>query len=354
MKNGVTTTRRGFLRVSLVGTVGTLAGSAVLRNASASRAALAKPSASRVALTAGNARADNTFRALQMFRREIASAIGNRRVIVKPNVVSVSASRSLAVTHVDCLAAVIEFLMAIGKTNITIAESSAEGVTMDGYANYGYFALPRTYPVRLIDLNQEDSEEVAIWNGAATRTIRVSKVLSNPNHFVISVPRLKTHDCVVATLALKNVVMGAPMIDVAYYRGRPGGSRSDKPRMHGTGNQDLNDNLHLLAPRLAPDLAVIDGFEGMEGDGPTAGTAVNHRVCVVSPDWLAAERVAVELMGIDATWLAYLNYCHQTFLGQYDLSQIEVMGERVADHVISYRLHRNISGQLNMRPAPRT
>ena len=29
------------------------------------------------------------------------------------------------------------------------------------------------------------------------------------------------------------------------------------------------------------------------------GTLVEHRVCVVSPDRLAADRVAVELMGID-------------------------------------------------------
>ena len=37
----------------------------------------------------------------------------------------------------------------------------------------------------------------------------------------------------------------------------------------------------------------------MEGNGPCLGTAVDHRVCVVSPDWLAADRVAIELMGID-------------------------------------------------------
>jgi uncharacterized protein (DUF362 family) len=52
-----------------------------------------------------------------------------------------------------------------------------------------------------------------------------------------------------------------------------------------------------LARRLHPDLAVIDGFTGMEGNGPTLGTPVDHRVCVVSRDWLAADSVGIELMG---------------------------------------------------------
>ena len=43
----------------------------------------------------------------------------------------------------------------------------------------------------------------------------------------------------------------------------------------------------------------------MEGDGPVSGTPVNSRVCVVSPDWLAADRVAVELMGIDFAKVGY-------------------------------------------------
>jgi uncharacterized protein (DUF362 family) len=344
------TTRRDFLSRSLRGA----ALSGALWPGWAVRPAGASPPRSQVALTAGEDRADIIYRGLQMFRREIAGAIGSRRIIVKPNVVSIATSKALAVTHVDTLEAVLEFLKSIGKLNVTIAESSAEGLTMSGYENYGYFRLTRQYPVRLIDLNQEEFEALTIWNGAGTRSVRISNLLLDPNHFVISVPRLKTHDCVVATLALKNIVMGAPIADVPYYRGNPSGCRHDKPRMHGTGNQDLNDNLHRLAPRLAPDLAVIDGYQGMQGNGPTGGTPVEHRVAVVSLDWMAAERVALELMGINAAWPAYLNYCWQSGLGQFDLSQIEVLGESMASHQLTYQLHDNISGQLGMRSTPRT
>jgi len=49
----------------------------------------------------------------------------------------------------------------------------------------------------------------------------------------------------------------------------------------------VNFNMANLAQRLHPDLAVIDGYEGMEGNGPTLGTPVEHRfVLQASTGWL--------------------------------------------------------------------
>jgi uncharacterized protein (DUF362 family) len=91
---------------------------------------------------------------------------------------------------------------------------------------------------------------------------------------------------------------------------------------------------------------VIDGFEGMEGNGPNSGTPVDHRVCVASTDWLAADRVAVELMGVDFSKIGYLNYCAQAGLGMADLGKIEIVGENLKDHIKPYKLHDNIEKQL--------
>jgi hypothetical protein len=54
---------------------------------------------------------------------------------------------------------------------------------------------------------------------------------------------------------------------------------------------------------------------------------------VVSPVWLAADRVAVELMGIDFAKIGYLNYCADARLGEADLKRIEVVGAPIAKHV---------------------
>jgi hypothetical protein len=67
---------------------------------------------------------------------------------------------------------------------------------------------------------------------------------------------------------------------------------------------------------------------------------------------LAADRVAVELMGIDFAKVGYLNYCGQAELGQTDLKKIEILGEPVAKHVKTYKLADNIEQQLTWMKPP--
>jgi uncharacterized protein (DUF362 family) len=159
---------------------------------------------------------------------------------------------------------------------------------------------------------------------------------------------MKTHNLAVATLSLKNIVFGAPVKDIGFRldKNTKPGTKSDKPTIHGSGARGINYNLYSLASRVHPHLAVIDGFEGMEGNGPRLGTPVDHRVCVASTDWFAADRVGVELMGIDFGIVGYLNYCAQTGLGEPDLNKIEIVGEKISDHIKKYKLHENIEQQL--------
>jgi uncharacterized protein (DUF362 family) len=304
---------------------------------------------SSVAITSGDNRADLAFRALQPYSRRIRQAIGNRRVVLKPNNVSIDIP--LCATHVDTLEGILEFLKSIRKLeNVIIAESAANGPTLDGFSNYGYNRLANKYPVKLVDLDQEGSEILYVFDEKDFRPhpVRFSRVLLSPDSYIISVARMKTHDRTIVTLSLKNIVFGAPVKDpgFAFGRNRKEGTKSDKSIVHGSGYRGINYNLYDLASRLYPHLAVIDGFEGMEGNGPNNGTPVDHRVCVVSTDWLAADRVAVELMGLDFAKVGYLNYCAQSGLGIADLNKIEIVGENISNHIKPYKLNDNIEKQL--------
>ena len=84
----------------------------------------------------------------------------------------------------------------------------------------------------------------------------------------------------------------------------------------------------------------------MEGNGPVSGTPVQHRVAVVSPDWLAADRVAIELMGIDFATVGYLNFCAQAKMGEAELAKIEILGPALKEHIKTYKLANNIEKQL--------
>jgi uncharacterized protein (DUF362 family) len=350
--------RRNFFKASLLGGAALAMPWSVSRTLAAAGEQAVKPAttgpasgaglASRVAVTAGEDRADLAFQALKPFSRQIASAIGNKRVILKPN--NVVINRPLAASDAKNLEGVLEFLKSIGKDgNVVIAESPAGGSVMEGFANYGYDKVAAKYGAKLMDLDKDEYETLYCFDEKDFRPhlCRMAKTLLDPNNFIISAAKFKTHDRVVATLSLKNIVVGA-----AIKRGggeRPEGGRwgdSDKPVTHGGGFRGINYNLFTLASRLHPHLAVIDGYEGMEGEGPASGTPVNSRVCVVSPDWLAADRVALELMGIDFAKVGYLNYCAKASLGQGDLSKIEIIGPALKDHIKPYKMASSIEQQL--------
>jgi uncharacterized protein (DUF362 family) len=338
--------RRNFLKASALGGV-----AATYMNPLKALAALNKkePSLASVAITSGDNRADLAFRALQPYAKEIAQAIGNRRVVLKPN--NVSISLPLCATHVDTLEGILEFLKSIGKlNNVIIAESAASGPTLDGFSNYGYNRLVNRYPVKLVDLDQEGSEVLYVFDEKDFKPhpIKISSLMLSRDSYIVSVARMKTHDWSIVTLSLKNIVFGSPVKDLNYTSGPRGrrGLNFNKTIAHGSGIRGINYNLFALAPQLHPHLALIDGFEGMEGNGPSRGTPVDHRVCVVSTDWLAADRVAVELMGINFNTIGYLNYCAQAGMGIADLSKIEIIGEDLNRHIKHYKLSDNIEEQL--------
>ena len=339
--------RRDFIKKAILGSIATTAGIS---------GAMANPLSfnfndkkTKVSLTHGDNRADLAFRALKPYADEVKKAIGNKKVVIKPN--NVSIERQLASTHVDTLEGILEFLKYIGKTqHVVIAESAASGPTFDGFENFGYFRLVEKFGVKMVDLDSTSFETIYVFNENDFRPhpVRTSQLLLDSNSYIISAARMKTHDRVLATLSLKNIVFGAPIKDKGFSWGpnRKEGAKNDKPIPHGGGFRGINYNMFSLASHLHPDLAVIDGFEGMEGNGPNNGTPVDHRICVAGTDWLATDRVGLALMGIDFSDVGYLNYCFNAGMGEADLNKIEIIGERLSAHIRNYELNKNYEKQL--------
>jgi uncharacterized protein (DUF362 family) len=105
----------------------------------------------------------------------------------------------------------------------------------------------------------------------------------------------------------------------------------DKFRMHPgeAGNRVLDYNLFTVMRHLHIDLAVLDGFEGMEGKGPILGEPVDHRVAIAGTDFVAVDRVGTEVMGVDFDAVRYLNFFWDQGVGQGDLEKIQVIGETI-------------------------
>ncbi len=306
------------------------------------------PQRSRVALTHGDNRRKNVFDALVNIDSDVKAGLQRKKyVLIKPN--NVSTEKQLASTHVDAINGILDYLAPRFAGPVIIAESSA-GDTLEGYSNLGYKPLEKewsSHHLSFLDLNREAKYEThtLIDYDLHITPVRLAARLFDPDAFVVCCAVMKTHNAAVASLSVKNMSLGAPL------HAAPGeGHWSDKRKYH-VGVRQMQYNIMLTAQKMRPfwGATVIDGFEGMEGNGPTSGTPVNSRLAIASTDYIAADRVGLETMGIDSQWPGYLVYCGQMGLGQYDLSKIDVIGPSIASVQKKYRLHSDIDRELQWR-----
>ncbi len=269
-------------------------------------------------------------------------------VVIKPN--NVSTVNPLAATNADTLRGILDFLDPRFKGPVVVAESSA-GDTLEAFENFRYNQVAtehRSQKVSLVDLNREAKYEVIplLSPDLHVQPVRLAARLLDPDAFVICSAILKTHNTVVATMSIKNMTLGAPLHNA------PGENPrwNDKRKYHG-GVRQTHYNMMLTAQKMKPfwGATLIDGFEGMEGNGPASGTPVPSRIAIASTDYVAADRVGLEAMSIDPSWVGYLQHCWQVGLGQYDLAKIEVRGPKLAAVQKKYQMHRDIERELEWR-----
>jgi uncharacterized protein (DUF362 family) len=300
---------------------------------------------STVSLISGDKRYDNVLAALTALEDQIVPVLASKSsVLIKPNIVDYN--YSLAVTHPDALRAVLDFVVARFRGPIVIGEGSALD-TGTGFNQLEYPQLIQSYSprdIRLVDFHTEGLYQVLQVADYDTHIapVRLAARLFDESAFIISLAMLKTHNVVVATMTVKNMVMGAPLH-------APGDNPAwnDKRRFH-QGVRNSNFDMFLNAQKQRPywNLGVIDGYEGMEGDGPTTGTAVASHVALASTDLIALDRVGLDVMGIDSTTVGYLNYCWQAGLGQYDMNLIDVRPGAIGPFPYAYKLHSDHAQEL--------
>jgi uncharacterized protein (DUF362 family) len=314
-----------------------------------------------------------------------------RRLLIKPNFVSVE--RQLAATHVDAVRAVLDFVRARYDGAVTVAEGAAVSPTTEGFRRFGYESLVDRYGIDFVDLNADETVAVQIYDRRLRPLIVHLARTAVEADYRISVGPPKTHDVVIVTLSIKNMVMGAlvnpgvvgsgggalsiarPIARlipdwlrrsgaVEWLKGRILGSTwgSSKMAMH-QGIRAINLDLAMVAAHVWAHLAVVDGWRGMEGEGPSEGDGVEWRVALAGVDPLAVDVATTDLMGFDAERVGYLQYCRELGLGTGALEGIDLTGNIApADVRKSFKAHPTYENQLGwcmqgveryLEPAPR-
>ncbi|MBU1877532.1 MAG: DUF362 domain-containing protein, partial [Chloroflexi bacterium] len=158
---------------------------------------------SKVALYRGDDRYQNVLQALTAIAGDVDWA-GKQRILIKPNFTSPVIP--LAATHVDAVRAVLDFLRPRTAGHITIAEGAGLRDSWEGFRNYGYLPLREQYGVELRDLNRDEWVHVSVYDKRLQPlTLRVARTVADSD-LRISIGPPKTHDTVIVTLALKNLV----------------------------------------------------------------------------------------------------------------------------------------------------
>jgi uncharacterized protein (DUF362 family) len=311
-------------------------------------------STSTVSLAKNSDRRQATFDSLKPLQDSIAKAIGQKQVIVKVNAGFPTEEHRIHSTYADQVRGILDFLRGFYDGNIWISEgvgSSKTGDMMDGYEIYGIIPIPKEYKsIRLVDANRTPATRKWIHQfNASPMPISIINMYFEQDKYVISAARLKTHDTVVGTYSLKNIAMGSPL-------GSFDGRTSEKSKMHGGnsvkkdepgGGQELSYNMFRLALEgIYPDLAVVDGVTGIEGNGPWDGTPVEHNISVASTDFVACDRICTELMGIDPFYMKYLEWCGDAGLGNWDMKNIKIVGANLNDNIIKYKLNKSYEWQI--------
>jgi hypothetical protein len=137
------------------------------------------------------------------------------------------------------------------------------------------------------------------------------------------VPKLKPHDFVEFTCAVKNI-----------YGTLPG---AIKPYLHFKNPSWRNflDAVLDVFEFVKPRLAFVDAVLAMEGQGPTAGEPKQVGLVAASTDLVALDSVLADLVGMPPVQL--LSTAAARGLGVSDLKGIEVVGPSVDDVRIAVR-----------------
>jgi uncharacterized protein (DUF362 family) len=259
--------------------------------------------------------ADVLRRQYESFRERVPLA--GKRVVLKPNMVEYHRDKVIN-TDPRVVAAAIELCQREGAHEVLVAEGPGHWRNVEYLVSAsGLGDVLRHYRVPFVDLNHD--EPVKTPNlGRLTRLddLFLARTIESAD-VVISLPKLKTHHWAGATLSLKNLFGTLPGICYGW----------PKNELHWRG---IENSIVDIALTRTPDLAIVDGIVGMEGDGPLNGTARPLGAVIMGTDLVAVDATCCRLMQLNPERVGYLMLGQFKKLGVLAEANIRQLGEPIA------------------------
>jgi uncharacterized protein (DUF362 family) len=262
-------------------------------------------------------------------------------VFIKPNIVfwarSVQFPKWGVVTTSRVVHDMVLLLKERGIDDITIGEGSVVydpkdlATPSDAFLTLGYDSLKKRYGVKYLNVFERPFEKVDLGGGVELN-FNTDIIHSD---FVVNIPVMKTHAQTVVSLGIKNF---KGMIDV----------KSRKKCHSKDPDRDLHCWIARLANKMPPSFTLLDGIFTNERGPAFDGRIRRSNILVASRDVLSADKVGATILGYQPSQVPYLVYAANDAGRTSDLSDVEVVGEKIEDVAMNlqYSFAYNETGAL--------
>ena len=260
-----------------------------------------------VAIVRGERGHEPVFKALDLIDYRSALA-GYDKVLIKVNFITDKPWDTGATTDPIVVEAIIKKLEDL-PVKVYVVESDATITNADkAFEVTGMKDMCSRNGVEWLNLRHvKDKVTLKVPNGEVLKSITVPRLVTESA--VISAAKLKTHANTRVTLGMKNMFGLLP----DKFKG--------KYHMKGISKVivDINTVLHSA-------LTVIDGFVGMEGNGPVDGTPVQMNLIIAGTDPVATDATAARVMGFNPYEITHIRKAYEKGLGK---SEAQIIGEKL-------------------------
>ncbi|MDZ7265513.1 MAG: DUF362 domain-containing protein [candidate division KSB1 bacterium] len=258
------------------------------------------------------------------------------RVHIKPNLLAAKAPDRAVTTHPSIVKAIVQWVQAIGA-RVTIGDSPA-GISRpiaDYWQATGMQQIAEETGAELVQFEKKGVVERVIdgksyFIAAAVATADV----------VINICKLKTHNLMLYTGAIKNMFGTVPGFRKSEYH-------KQAPRV-----EDFAKIIVDVFAATRPQLSIMDAVEIMDGSGPSAGRPNHLGLLIASEDAVALDALGAQLLGFEDGEILTTEEAYARGFGEKQFDKIEFRGTALTPYqhlpfdLPSNRFQRHIPASL--------
>ena len=254
--------------------------------------------------------------------------IGQKRVLIKPNVTIATTRESGIVTDCAHVEGIVRWLLDTGWKSDSITIGEGGGTWMpEGCCVSGFSDLAQAYDVELASFNdlrlgyeEQDNDFVRDRIHHIGRRQRLARRAVDEDTFVINAPKLKTHNAMGISICLKNL-MGT---QYRHDRGLCGISRQYADATGMDYERRFGEEMCNLYACARPNFNLVDGVISRMGSGFQDGENYPLGLTVAGDDGFAVDFACSYFMGFNPERLLLFEVAREKGLAPDHIEDIDI------------------------------